>query len=324
MTQSPIPFLELQQVSHRGVSGHALAPIDLVLHQHQKMGIMGETGSGKSSLLKLIAGHLQPDSGQVLMEGKRVPGPWETLLPGYPGIAYLSQHFELRNNYKVFDLLDYANRLTDSAAAAIFDICQISHLLQRKTHQLSGGERQRIALAMLLIGAPKLLLLDEPFSNADLPHKAMMKQVIQSISEQLHITCVLVAHDPADLLSWADSLLLLQNGTVVQRGTPIHLYQHPVNEYAAALTGHYSLLLNSNPLFQHRQLATNEGYQIVRPDQCSITHPSKGITATIESTAFYGAYLLHTLSVAGEQLLITTTDATWRPGMEISINYRAY
>src|SRR5438874_11816833 len=120
--------------------------ISFTQDQFQKIAIAGETGSGKSTLLKMIGGLVQPTSGAVYFENNRVLGPEEILLPGHPAIAYLSQHFELRNNYKVHELLSMANKITDEEADIIYNVCRISHLLNRKTDQLSGGEKQRIAM----------------------------------------------------------------------------------------------------------------------------------------------------------------------------------
>ena len=133
----------------------------------QKIAIAGETGSGKSSMLKMIAGLLQPDQGMIYFNDKHVLGPDFKLIPGHPDIAYLSQHFELRNSYRVEELLSYANKLSEEMANAIFEVCMISHLVKRRTDQLSGGERQRIAIARALIRTPKLLLLDEATSALD-------------------------------------------------------------------------------------------------------------------------------------------------------------
>src|SRR5690349_14976068 len=189
-----------------------LGGVNFSLPKGRKLVVAGETGSGKTTLLKTIAGLAQADKGKVLFEGQRVLGPAEKLIPGHGGIAYLSQEFELPQHLRIEQVLEYANELPEAEAIALFRVCRIDHLMKRKTHQLSGGERQRIALAKLLIGAPRLLLLDEPFSNLDIIHKELLKSVIRDIGQKLGITCMLVSHDPMDTLSWAEEILVIKDG----------------------------------------------------------------------------------------------------------------
>ena len=241
----------------------ALENITFTLQKNQRLAIAGETGSGKSTLLKIIAGlaaptpapgettppgtnvapatNFPPEAAAVLFEGTRVAGPLERLIPGQPGIAYLSQHFELWHNYRVAEVLDYSNDLEPADAGSLYELCHIEHLLDRRTDQLSGGERQRIALARLLVHPPRLLLLDEPFSNLDMIHKRTLKTVIKKTAQRFDITTILVSHDPYDTLTWADKLIILKDGRIVQQGTPREVYEKPADEYTAALLGDYTL-----------------------------------------------------------------------------------
>ena len=252
----------------------SLGDVRMVLAKGWKVGIAGETGSGKTSLLKTIAG-LMP-GGRVFFEGQRVLGPLEKLIPGHAGIAYLSQQFELPQHLRVEQVLEYANELPEEEAQALFRVCQIDHLMKRKTHQLSGGERQRIALAKLLIASPKLLLLDEPFSNLDMIHKEVLKSVIRDIGQRLDITCMLVSHDPLDTLSWADEILVLRDGKVVQQGSPMRVYQTPVDEYVAGLFGKYNLI---------------DG-KIVRPEEIRVfsADRSGALKGEVEAVSFWGSF----------------------------------
>lgn len=220
----------------------ALKNISFSQRKGQRLAIVGETGSGKSNLLKIIAGLATPSEGSVYFEGVRVLGPLERLIPGQPGIAYLSQHFELWNNYHVAEILSYSNDLSSEEASALYRLCHIEHLLDRRTDQLSGGERQRIALARILVHPPRLLLLDEPFSNLDMIHKRTLKKVIADIGLRFDITCILVSHDPRDILPWADELLVLRDGRLVRAGAPLDVYSRPENEYVAALLGDYTVV----------------------------------------------------------------------------------
>ena len=252
----------------------ALENIKFTLQKNQRLAIAGETGSGKSTLLRIIAGLAAPinapeppkpaattapeppkpaaanapaaKQGAVFFEGEKVTPPQERLIPGQPGIAYLSQHFELWHNYRVAEVLDYINDLEPADAQNLYHLCHIDHLLNRRTDQLSGGERQRIALARLLVHPPRLLLLDEPFSNLDMIHKRTLKAVLQKVTKAYGITTILVSHDPYDTLTWADKIIVLRDSHIVQQGPPRQVYEHPANEYVAGLLGDYTL---ANGLF---------------------------------------------------------------------------
>ena len=137
-------LLTVSAIAKKEKEQYTVKDISFTQQSLQKIAIAGETGSGKTTLLKMIAGLVQPDAGEILFEQERVVGPYEKLLPGHPRIAYLSQYFELRNNYRVVEELAYTNQLGEDAATGIFEVCRITHLLQRWTDELSGGERQRI------------------------------------------------------------------------------------------------------------------------------------------------------------------------------------
>jgi len=307
-------LLEVRAIHKQYLGNPALAGADFVQAKSRQLGLAGETGSGKSTLLKIIAGLEQPDSGTVYFEGKRVLGPDEQLLPGCPGIAYLSQHYELRNNYRVEELLSYASKLAEPAVDRLLAVCRIEHLLKRKTDQLSGGERQRIALARLLIGAPRLLLLDEPFSNLDLVHRNLLKTVIHDLCEE-GLTCLLTSHDPADLLSWADELLVMQQGNIIQRGTPKQAYHEPCNSYAAGLFGDFQLLSpDIAGLLCGEQAATGKRL-FVRPEYLALRrNGEKGIPVQVLSNAFLGSQALVTVQLAGMALRVKTMDFTYQVG----------
>ncbi len=282
----------------------------------QKLAIAGETGSGKSTLLKMICGWVQPNAGEMLFEGRRIIGPEEQLLPGHPCIGYLSQHFELRNNYRVHELLEMALKLEQQQADKIFEICRISHLLRRRTDQLSGGEKQRIATARLLIASPKLLLLDEPYSNLDMVHRTILKEVIKDIGEQLNITCLLISHDPTDILSWAEEIIVMQGGKIIQQDTPQNLYFAPANAYVGGLFGKFTAL---SPQQQHafqlegtNHLSNQTLY--VRPEQFIISTDHKGVAGKVLQVEFLGSS--NDVQILVDDFVVTakTLNQTIQPG----------
>ncbi len=291
---------------------------------HQKIAIAGETGAGKTSLLKIIAGLLQPTTGKVLFEGRRVENPFEKLIPGHPHIACLSQHFELRNNYRVEEELESKSKLSDAEANTIYEVCRINHLLKRKTDQLSGGERQRIVLARLLTTLPKLLLLDEPFSNLDAVHKKIIKSVLDDITSRLHITCILVSHDAPDILSWADKILLMREGEIIQEGSPEKVYRYPVDEYCAGLLGEYNLAENK----QVASILINPGNTIggkrllIRPEHIIVSsgNNGKGISGIIQKKLFWGSYYTIDVEAAGQLLRAKIQNDHFSIGEKVSLS----
>ena len=303
-------LLKVADISKQEKGKITVNNIHFTQHSFQKLAIAGETGSGKTTLLKMIAGLVQPDAGEIQFENKRVVGPYEKLLPGHPGIAYLSQHFELRNNYRVEEELEAVNKLSEKEANDLYCICRIEHLLKRRTDELSGGERQRIVLARLLTTSPKLLLLDEPFSNLDAVHKNIIKTVINDISEKLEVTCILVSHDALDILSWADKILVMKNGQMIQQGTPEQIYKQPVNEYCAGLFGEYNLINSNNASFLTTipGISTNGKQLLIRPEHFYITTTnSNALSGTIQNILFWGSY--YTIDVLiGQQLIRVKTN----------------
>jgi ABC-type Fe3+/spermidine/putrescine transport system ATPase subunit len=267
----------------------ALENISFSQQKLQKIAIIGETGSGKSTLLKTIAGFIQPKSGTIIFNNKKVKGPDWQLVAGEKGIAYLSQHFELRNNYRMEELLMYANEFTQEEANELYKLCRIDHLMKRNSYELSGGEKQRIALARLLVSKPSLLILDEPYSNLDLIHKKLLKEIVDDVCTRFNISCIVASHDPNDVLPWADDILILQKGKIIQSGKSIEVYKNPVSEYAAALLGNYNLFSEDEiNVFKNEYKPIRK---IVRPEEIEIVlENNDALKSTVLSSTFMGNY----------------------------------
>ena len=309
-------LVEVIGIEKKEERGNGLSNIKFTQKKLEKIAIAGETGSGKSTLLKIIAGLGQPDGGKVLFEDKRVKGPLEELIPGQKGIAYLSQDFALPHFLTVEQVLIYANPLPDAlaekdeVAKELYATCKIAHLLNRRTDQLSGGEKQRVALTKLLLTQPRLLLLDEPFSNLDMLHKSLLKSVINEISDRLNITCTLVSHDPLDSLSWADTILVMKDGAIVQHATPEEIYKQPINEYVAGLFGKYNLLPSSisKALLGARDKTKGREGLFIRPENFVITKSQKDLSAKgiVQKVSFFGSYYEIEIKVEGVVITVQT------------------
>jgi ABC-type sugar transport system ATPase subunit len=316
-------LLTVSAIAKKENERYTVKDISFTQQALQKIAIAGETGSGKTTLLKMIAGLVQPEAGEILFEQERVVGPDEKLLPGHPRIAYLSQYFELRNNYRVEEELECKNLLTEEEANSLYSVCRIEHLLKRKTDQLSGGEKQRIALARLLTTAPALLLLDEPFSNLDAAHKNIIKSVIYEIGEKLKISCILVSHEATDILSWADTILVLKNGQLIQQGDPEKVYKQPVNEYCAGLFGDYNLINpnHANSFATIPGIHLNGKQLLIRPEHFNITKANnRMISGTVQKALFWGSYFTVDVKVDQELIKIKTSGHSFNVGDQVGLS----
>ena len=312
-------ILTVSGISKQTESDRILENISFKQRRLQRIAIAGETGSGKSTLLKAIAGLISTEEGEVVFEDQKIDT--DRLVPGQPGIAYLSQHFELPKFLRVEQVLQYSNTLEQEEANLLYEVCRISHLLQRKTDQLSGGERQRIAIARLLISGPRLLLLDEPFTHLDMPHKNTLKLVIRDLGKTLGITCILVSHDPEDTLSWADKILVLRDGKLVQQGSPQKIYRYPVDEYTAGLFGKYntvSIPYKSWAKFLGKRV---EGKNIfLRPEELLIVDKkANAVSGVVRTSLFMGSHFETEVELEDHIVTINSGGNSYKKGQAVFV-----
>ncbi len=312
-------LVEVSEVSLIEGGITVLQPLSFSQRQGLRLALAGESGAGKSTLLQVIAGLVQPTTGEIRIAGSRVRGPAVALVPGHPGVAYLSQKSDLPKFLRVEQVLRYASKRPVSETEAIYTICRIAHLRGRRTDELSGGEQQRVALARLLLSGPQLLLLDEPFSNLDRVHKQAMQGIIEEVGQQLGITCLLVSHDATDTLAWADEIMVLQRGRVVQRGTPQQVYYEPATAYVAGLFGEYNLVRGGDRAALLPNTLTGKAL-LVRPEQLIMGRAeSGGASGTVRAIRFLGSYYEVEIQLANTVVRVRTSAATVAVGQEVSV-----
>ena len=224
--------------------------ISFNIKQGDIVAIIGESGSGKSTLLKTIYGLIKPDNGEVLLNGKKVKGPDEQLIPGNAEMKMVTQDFSLNIYAKVYDNIASMLSNTDIAGKQqktmqMMEHLHITKLKDKKIIELSGGEQQRVAIAKALISNTKVLLLDEPFSQVDSLLKNQLRADIKRLAKETGLTIILVSHDPTDGLFLADQLLILKNGQLLQNDRPEKIYQNPSDLYTAKILGN-AVVLDAN------------------------------------------------------------------------------
>ncbi len=234
--------------THSGQPQPAVKNATLVLKKGEILGLIGESGSGKTSLLHLVAGLADADSGTIRLKKEYVTGPSQNLVPGHPQIRLVHQDFQLAPAISVRDNIAYSLRAYQPEYKAdrldkMIRLCGLETLQHKQPRQLSGGEMQRVALARALADEPLLLLLDEPFSNVDTVRRQELKHEIGDIIRRSGTTAIFVTHDTAEALALSDRIAVMYQGVIVQTGTPQHVYQHPATPYVAGFFGYATIIL---------------------------------------------------------------------------------
>ena len=234
--------LELRAVCKSYGPVSAVDNVDLCVEAGSRTAIVGPSGSGKSTLLRVIAGFESPDSGSVVLNGKVLAG-GSTEIPAHQRvIGYVPQDGALFPHLSVAANIGFG--LSGSPAqraqrvAELMDMVALDHaMLRRWPHELSGGQQQRVALARALAQRPQLMLLDEPFSALDTGLRAVTRKAVAQLLAAAGVTTILVTHDQAEALSFADQLAVMRDGRLVQVGRPLDLYLRPIDEATAVFLG---------------------------------------------------------------------------------------
>src|SRR4051812_36908785 len=202
--------------------------------------LLGPSGGGKSTLLRVIAGLEQPDSGTVLISSNDVT----RLAPQRRNVGFVFQHYAAFKHMTVFDNIAFGLQIRKRPKAEIHkrvhELLELVHLDQfakRYPAQLSGGQRQRMALARALAVEPEVLLLDEPFGALDAQVRKELRAWLRRLHDQVHVTTVFVTHDQEEAMEVADSIVVMANGKVEQVGSPDDLYEAPANDFVMSFLG---------------------------------------------------------------------------------------
>jgi multiple sugar transport system ATP-binding protein len=233
-------YLELIQLEKHYDSFHALKNIDLQIGKGEFVVFVGPSGCGKSTLLRSICGLESVTSGKIVLDGRDITN----VHPSKRNVAMVFQNYALFPHLNVFDNIafglslqgiskqDIRKRVQRAAA-----LLHLETLLDRKPKQLSGGQRQRVAIGRCIVKQPKLFLFDEPLSNLDAKLRVRMRVELLNLHYDTQNTVVYVTHDQVEAMTMADKIVVLHDGRIEQIGSPMELYEHPLNKFVAGFIG---------------------------------------------------------------------------------------
>ena len=237
MTQT---LLSLRNIEKHFGAVKAVAGIDLDIRENEFFALLGASGSGKTTLLRMLAGFEMPTAGSITLDGNDITH----TLPNHRPVNLMFQSYALFPHMTVAQNIAYGLEMEKlpraeikSRVSEILEVIQLSHLAARKPEQLSGGQRQRVALARALVKRPRLLLLDEPLGALDKKLRGEMQLELKRIQHEFGITFIIVTHDQEEALVMADRIAILQNGALLQCGSPQDIYEHPQSRFAADFIG---------------------------------------------------------------------------------------
>lgn len=235
-------MLKVDTISFSYQEKQTIKTLSFQLEKGKSLAVIGESGCGKSTLLKLIYGLYDLEQGQIFWNDSEVLGPKYHLIPGMEYMKYLAQDFDLMPFITVAEnvgkyLSNIYPKQKKERIAELLDIVEMTEYVNVKAKNLSGGQMQRVALARVLALEPEVLLLDEPFSHIDNFRKNSLRRKLFGYLKEKQITAIFATHDSSDVLSFADEVLVLKNGEIIEQGNPKAIYDNPKTKYIASLFG---------------------------------------------------------------------------------------
>ena len=327
-------IIDIEHLSKSFGDQQVLKDISLYIRKGEFVTLLGPSGCGKTTLLRMIAGFLQPDEGKIMMEWDRKGGKAEFrdvagIPPHERPLNTVFQRYALFPHLNVYENIAFPLREKKMGNAEIQEkvtemlkLVALAGFEKRSVTSLSGGQQQRVAIARALVSKPKVLLLDEPIAALDLKLRKDMQQELKNIQKATGITFVFVTHDQEEALSMSDTVVVMSEGRIQQIGTPIDIYNEPQNAFVADFIGESNIV--NGVMLEDRKVrfsghvfdcvdigfGKNEAVDVViRPEDVDIVPEEKGmLKGTVTSVTFLGVHYEIIVDINGFKWMIQTTD----------------
>ncbi|MBN8636132.1 MAG: ABC transporter ATP-binding protein [Anaerolineae bacterium] len=346
--------IQLENVNKAYGAHQVVREVSLHIETGELFVLLGASGSGKSTLLRLISGLLLPDSGRIYLNDRDVT----TLSPQARGTGFVFQNYSLFRHMTVAENIEFglsirqvSRKERDHRTAELLDLIGLPGYGNRLPSQLSGGQQQRVALARALAYQPNVLLLDEPFGALDVKIRVQLRESLREIQRRLGVTTILVTHDQEEAFDIADRIGVIENGELLEVGTPSDLYQRPQRHFTATFLGTANLLqAHRNGKYVHlgdvhlpappntEHLSGQPVHLLARPEEITL-YPSRSAangqvigSGKVESINFAGAMTravvrLHEPAQTAVQVLVSPAEARTlglTVGQELWVGLGAY
>ena len=318
-------IIKLKNISVAFDGEQVLDSLNLEIKDKEFITFLGPSGCGKTTTLRLIAGFLEPDEGDVVFEGKKING-----VPAYKRqVNTIFQRYALFPHLNVYENVAFGLRVKKlpeneikQKVTEMLELVNLSGFEKRNIATLSGGQQQRVAIARAIANHPKVLLLDEPLAALDLKLRKDMQKELKKIQQQLGITFVFVTHDQEEALTMSDRVVVMDKGKIQQVGTPQDIYNEPQNAFVADFIGESNIVDGvmlkdylvefSGAKFEclDKGFSENEAVEVVvRPEDVDIVPSDKGmLKGTVTSVSFLGVHYEIIVDIGGFKWMIQTTD----------------
>ena len=310
-------FLELRNLKKSFTSEeYVLQGINLQIDQGEFVTLLGASGCGKTTTLRIIAGLEQPDSGSIWLEGKDVTN----LEPNQRNVNTVFQNYALFPHMNVADNIGYGLKIRKVPKADIkkkvkemLELVQLEGFEKRKPAELSGGQKQRVAIARALANNPRVLLLDEPLGALDLQLRRAMQLELKRLQKKLGITFIYITHDQEEAINMSDRIVVMNQGQFEQIGTPDEIYNHPKTSYVATFVGNANIIKG--------ELVGRDGTVAIRSENIILDEACKqGYLATVKEKSFVAGQLRVLLALPdGTEITASRfgMNANIQPGQQI-------
>ena len=301
------PIIAFDRVVKRYDDETILKKVSFEMEQGKFYTLLGPSGCGKTTILRIIAGFTEATEGDIYFEGKRL----NDLPANKRQVNTVFQDYALFPHMNVFDNVAFGlqikkmpkNEIRKKVTDAL-RMVQLPGYETREISEMSGGQRQRVAIARAIVNEPKVLLLDEPLSALDLKLRTDMQYELRELQQRLGITFIFVTHDQEEALAMSDEIFVMNKGKIVQSGTPVDIYDEPINHFVADFVGESNIvdgvMIEDNLVeFVGKQfecvdggMRANEPVEVVlRPEDLNITTPDKGkLVVTVDTQLFRGVH----------------------------------